>query len=399
MKSVVILGSTGSIGENTLRVASALPDRVRVVGLATRTQVSRVLAQAVEFGVKWVAIGDPVAAREAQRLAPADIHILAGDAGVAQLAAMEKTDIVLCALVGMAGLRPVLAAIEAGHDVALATKEVLVSAGALVMAARARKNVRILPVDSEHSAIFQCLQSSIFLPACVRPSHAPASQAAESRVLQLLLTASGGPFAHQPDIDFDRVTVREALAHPRWAMGRKVSVDSASMMNKGLEIMEACWLFNVPVDRVEVVVHPESVVHSLVAFVDGTWLAQLSPPDMRFAIQHTLTWPDHVAVSMPPLELSKLSTLHFAAPDENRFRCLRLARQAAASGGTCPAVLNAANEVAVDAFLDGKIRFSKIWDVVEQTLARHDRLDNPEMDTIFHVDAWARATAAGLCSA
>ncbi|MEI8242418.1 MAG: 1-deoxy-D-xylulose-5-phosphate reductoisomerase [bacterium] len=399
MRSLTILGSTGSIGESALRVVAALPDRLRVTGLATRTRVARVLEQAAQFHVRQVAVGDPAAAAEARRLAPPGVRVLAGDDGVAELAAADDAGIVLCALVGMAGLRPVLAAMEAGHDVALATKEVLVAAGELVMAARARRNVRILPVDSEHSAIFQCLQSPVCTPSCVRPPGAPAAQAAETRVQQLMLTASGGPFASRPEIDFDRVTIQQALAHPRWAMGRKVTIDSATMMNKGLEIMEARWLFNVPLDRINVVVHPESVVHSLVAFVDGAWLAQLSPPDMRFAIQYALTWPDRAAADMPAMELSRLARLHFSAPDEQRFPCLRLARQAAAAGGTCPAVLNAANEIAVEAFLAGKTSFSGIWQTVEQVLSRHERRAVNGLDDIVAVDRWARGAASPCCGA
>ncbi|MEI6210788.1 MAG: 1-deoxy-D-xylulose-5-phosphate reductoisomerase [bacterium] len=398
MRSLIILGSTGSIGESALRVVAALPDRLRVTGLATRTNVTRVLEQAKQFNVRQVAVGDPVAAAEARRLAPPGVRVLTGDEGVVELAGTAAdADVVLCALVGMSGLRPVLAAMAAGHDVALATKEVLVAAGELVMKARARHHVRILPVDSEHSALFQCLQSPVYTPFCVRPADAPAAQAAETRVRQLLLTASGGPFASRPEIDLDRVTIQEALNHPRWSMGRKVTIDSATMMNKGLEIMEARWLFNVPLDCVDVVVHPESVVHSLVAFVDGAWLAQLSPPDMRFAIQYALTWPDRVAVEMPPLELSRLARLQFTAPDEQRFRCLRLARQAAAAGGTCPAVLNAANEIAVEAFLGGKITFSGIWQTVEQVLGRHERMEGSSLDEILAVDQWARTAAAQCC--
>ncbi len=400
MRSLVILGSTGSIGENALRVAAALPGRLRVTGLATRTHAARVLEQAAQFGVRRVAVADPEAAAEARRRAPAGVEVMSGDDGVAELAATGEADMVLCALVGLSGLRPVLAAMEAGRDIALATKEVLVAAGARVMAERARREVRILPVDSEHSALFQCLQSPVFAPACVRAGDAPAAQAAETRVSQLLLTASGGPFAGRCDMDFDRVTVKEALTHPRWAMGRKVTIDSATMMNKGLEIMEARWLFNVPLERIEVVVHPESIVHSLVAFVDGAWLAQLSPPDMRFAIQYAFTWPDRAAVSMPPLELSKLARLHFSAPDESRFPCLRLARQAAAAGGLFPAVLNAANEVAVERFLAGQIAFSGIWHTVEAVLARQGSGGGEAgLEAILEADRLARAEAARLCGA
>jgi 1-deoxy-D-xylulose-5-phosphate reductoisomerase len=397
MRSLVILGSTGSIGESALKVVAALPNDLRVTGLATRTHVDRVLEQAQQFGVKHVAVADAAAAAEARRKAPAGVKILSGDDGMAELAAGTEADTVLCALVGMAGLRPTLAAIEAGRDVALATKEVLVAAGEIVMAARARKGVRILPVDSEHSALFQCLQSPAFAPACVQPAHAPASQAAETRIRRLLLTASGGPFAKRKDMDFDKVTIKEALAHPRWAMGRKVTIDSATMMNKGLEIMEARWLFNVALDKIDVVIHPESIVHSLVEFVDGAFLAQLSQPDMRFAIQYALTWPDRAEVTMPPLDLAQLAQLHFTSPDETRFPCLRLARQAAQAGGTAPVVLNAANEVAVEAFLNGRIAFAGIWHKVEQVLSSHSIRPVRELADILAVDQWARQQAEACC--
>ena len=329
MRSVVILGSTGSIGENALKVAEALPDAVRVAGLATRSKVTRVIDQALQFGVEVVAVEDRAAAAEAAALArPHGIQVWAGAEGVAALAGLAAADTVLCALVGLAGLRPVLTALEAGKDVALATKEVLVSAGELVMRRRAEAGVSLLPVDSEHSALFQCLQSSAFSPACVRTRDG--EPAAEDRVARLVLTASGGPFAARRGIDFERVTPEQALDHPRWAMGRKVTIDSATMMNKGLEIMEAQWLFNVPAARIGVAVHPESIVHSLVTFVDGTQLAQLSVPDMRFPIQYALTWPDRLAAALPSLDLVSQGRLTFEAPDESRFPCLRLAREAAA---------------------------------------------------------------------
>jgi 1-deoxy-D-xylulose-5-phosphate reductoisomerase len=393
MKSLVILGSTGSIGENALRVAAALPDQFRVVGLSARSRIDRLMAQARQFNVSRVAVADPAHVAEARALAGPGMRVLTGDEGVAELAADSEADTVVCGLVGMSGLNPVLAALGAGHDVALATKEVLVAAGEWVMAARARHGARILPVDSEHSALFQCLQSPVHAVACVRDASASPSTFAETRVSRLLLTASGGPFASRPQVDFESVTLAEALAHPRWSMGRKVTIDSATMMNKGLEIMEAHWLFGVPVDRIDVVVHPESVVHSLVEFADGAVLAQLSPPDMRFAIQYALTWPERVASGLPRLDLSTLARLHFHAPDEGRFPCLRLARAAATAGGTCPAVLNAANEVAVDAFLEGRIVFAGIWRTVEQVLTRHAPSTINGLDDVMAADAWARRAA------
>ena len=396
MRSVVILGSTGSIGENALKVAEGLPDAVRVVGLATRTKVTRVIDQALQFGVEVIAVEDAEAAREATALArPHGIAVWAGAEGVAALAALAAADTTVCALVGLAGLRPVLAALDAGHDVALATKEVLVSAGELVMRRRAAAGGCLLPVDSEHSALFQCLQSSAYQPACVR--NTDASPRAEDRVARLVLTASGGPFAALPEVDFEAVTPEQALAHPRWCMGRKVTIDSATMMNKGLEILEARWLFNIPVAKIGVVVHPESIVHSLVNFVDGTTLAQLSVPDMRFPIQYALTWPDRLTAALPSVDLVLQKSLTFAQPDEARFPCLRLVREAAEAGGTLPAVLNAADEVAVQAFLAGALTFAGIWRTVEAVMAAHSAVPCADFETVFEADAWARRRASEAC--
>jgi 1-deoxy-D-xylulose-5-phosphate reductoisomerase len=397
MRSVVVLGSTGSIGENTLRVAEALPESIRIVGLATRTRVARVIDQALQFGVSNVAVADAEAAAKAEALArPHGIRVWPGDAGVEALAALADADTVVCALVGLSGLRPVLAAMDAGHDVALATKEVLVSAGELVMRRRAERGVNLLPIDSEHSALFQCLQSQGCRAACV--NGASDAVPAEAQVARLVLTASGGPFASRADVDFEAVSPKEALAHPRWSMGPKVTIDSATMMNKGLEILEARWLFNVPVSAIDVVVHPESVVHSLVTFVDGSTLAQLSVPDMRFPIQYALTWPAREAVVMPALNLAKQGRLTFLDPDERRFPCLRLSREAAVCGGTMTAVLNAADEVAVEAFLAGRTTFAGIWRVIERVMSAHDVRPCENFEAVFAADAWARAQAKdALC--
>lgn len=398
MRSVVILGSTGSIGESALKVAEALPEAVRVVGLATRSKVTRVIDQALQFGVRVVAVSDEAAAREAETLArPHGIEVWLGEAGVCALAALGCADTVVCAWVGLAGLPPVLSALAAGHDVALATKEVLVSAGELVMRRRAEAGANLLPIDSEHSALFQCLQSGVYQPACVRQEGACPAAFAEARVARLELTASGGPFAGRPEVDFGRVTPEEALAHPRWSMGRKVTVDSATMMNKGLEILEARWLFNIPEEKIGVLVHPESIVHSLVTFVDGSTLAQLSVPDMRVPIQYALTWPDRLAAPMPALDLARQGSLTFAEPDEVRFPCLRLIREAAQAGGTMPAVLNAADEVAVEAFLAGAVSFSGIWRCVERVMAAHEARPCVDFGTVFEADAWARAKAREAC--
>ncbi len=379
-KNIVILGSSGSIGENALRVVEALPGRFNVIGLAVRRNYRRVLDQARRFGVRAVAVEDPAAAEACRRRAPRGVRVYGGAEGLEALAALRRADVVVCAVVGTAGLRPVMAAVEAGTDVALATKEVLVTAGAMVMRACARKGVRILPVDSEHSAVFQCLEGR-----------------ASEGVRRILLTASGGPFGARLRVNFDRVTVQEVLAHPRWVMGHKVTIDSATMMNKGLEVMEAHWLFGVPLKQIDVVVHPESIVHSLVEFRDGAMLAQLSLPDMRFAIQYALTCPERVESGLPLLNLARLGALHFATPDDRRFPCLRLAREAAETGGTLPAVLNAANEVAVQRFLRGQLRFSGIWHTVEAVMGRHRVARRPGLEDVIEADRWARceAEAAG----
>ncbi len=378
MKRVVVLGSTGSIGLSALRVAESLPDRLQVVGLSVQRNFRPLLQQAARLGVRHVAVSDPEQARDCAREAPAGTSVYAGVEGLETLARLPEADLVLCAVVGMAGLRPVLAALGAGKDVALATKEVLVAAGRIVTDAARSRGVRLLPVDSEHSAVFQCLQG--------REGHG-------AEVRRLILTASGGPFGLLPDVDLERVTVEEALAHPRWNMGKKVSIDSATMMNKGLEIMEACWLFGLPATSVDVVIHPESIVHSLVEFVDGSLLAQLGVPDMRLPIQYALTFPERVDGQLPALDVARLGTLRFQAPDERRFPCLALAREAARVGGTLPAVLNAANEVAVEKFLVRRIPFAGIWRLVEAVMARHTVCESPGLDELVAADAWGRRMA------
>ena len=379
-KKIVILGSTGSIGENAVLVATALPARLKVIGLASNTSADRLLEQAAELHVKKVALANPDIAAAAQKDKPGNLRIYSGESGVEELAALPEADLVLCAMVGMAGLKPVLAALRQGTDVAIATKEVLVAAGGMVMDCARRNRALLLPVDSEHSAIFQCLEGK------------PASS-----IRRLILTASGGPFGLNRSIDFDKVTAAQALKHPRWNMGRKVSIDSATLMNKGLEIMEAHWLFGIPYDRIDVVIHPESIIHSMVEFVDGSILAQLSPPDMRFAIQHALTWPDREDGGLPGLDFTTLGSLHFETPDLARFPCLGLARKAAVMGGTMPCVLNAANEIAVQAFLNNQITFSGICIQVEAVMARHTVIAKPSLNQIHATDHWSRQEAQRVC--
>lgn len=384
MKKIVVLGSTGSIGENALKVVEALPGSFEIVGLAARRNVDRLLEQAGRFRVRKLAVSDPAAAEQCARRAARGTEVLHGADGLCEIAALEETDMSVCALVGIAGLQPVLAAVRRGIDVALATKEVLVAAGELVMAECRRSKARILPIDSEHSAVLQCLAAS---------QREPGTGTQPKDVRRIILTASGGPFGDRPDLDFDKVTVEEALRHPNWNMGRKVTVDSATLMNKGLEVMEARWLFDMPLDSIDVVIHPQSIVHSIVEFADGNMLAQMCLPDMRYAIQCALTFPDRLDGGLPALDLAETGTLHFSRPDANRFPCLALARRAANEGGTMPAALNAANEVAVDRFLAGEIPFSGIWAAVERTMERHRKVMNPDLDTIIDTDAEARRIA------
>jgi 1-deoxy-D-xylulose-5-phosphate reductoisomerase len=386
MKNIVILGSTGSIGENALRVIEALPGGFNVLGLAVRQDFKRALEQAQQFGARHIAVADQDMARQCAAEAASDIEVHHGPEGVEELAGLGEADILLCALVGMAGLKPVMAAVGNGTDVALATKEVLVAAGQAVTAECSRHGARLLPVDSEHNAILQCLAGIGHGSGFVGPR--PPLQ--DWPVKRLILTASGGPFVSRPDMDFDKVTLKEALDHPNWNMGTKVTIDSATLMNKGLEIMEARWLFGVPIDRIEVVVHPESIVHSMVEFIDGNILAQMSLPDMRFAIQYALTYPERVDGNLPQLDVAGLGELHFMQPDMERFPCLALAREAAGIGGTMPAVLNAANEVAVEGFVKGRLAFSGIWRMVEKLMGEHKPVKDPSLDDIIEADRWTR---------
>lgn len=381
MKNIVILGSTGSIGENALRVIKQLDGKFHVTCLAVHSNYTRALEQAAEFRSEYIAVADEKAAAECSKHAPRNIKVLSGTEGLEHAAALNEADLTLVAVVGLAGLKPALAALRAGKDIALATKETLVAAGKLVMELAEQKKCRILPVDSEHSAVFQCLE-----------------QKQPQDVERIILTASGGPFARKPGTELEKITVGQALDHPRWNMGKKVSIDSATMMNKGLEIMEAHWLFNMPLEKIDVLIHPESIVHSMVEFVDGSMLAQMSPSDMRFAIQYALTWPERVPGGLPKLDLAKLGSLNFEHPDTQRFPCLGLARAAADTGGTMPAVLNAANEQAVDQFLKSVIPFPGIWRLVQQVMEAHKTNGNPCLEDIMEADTWARSVVLQLIS-
>ncbi len=378
-RKVLVLGSTGSIGHSALKVAKDIPDRMEIVGLAAHRSVETIVKQVTETGVKQVAITDPEAAKQARQLLSPEVTIFDGSEGLMELVRATEADMVLVAIVGTAGLAPALEAIELGKDLAVASKEILVMAGEAVMTAAQRKGVWILPVDSEHNAIFQCLEHR-------DPAH----------IRRLLLTASGGPFRKSTSQDLEQVTVEQALKHPTWNMGRKITIDSATMFNKGLEMIEARWLFGVPMSRVDVVVHPQSIVHSMVEFIDSSVIAQLSHSDMCFPIQYAVTWPDRVSNTLPPLDFAKLASLHFEAPREDVFPALRLARHAGEKGGTLPAVMNAANEVVVEAFLHEQIKFSDIWRTVEQVMDKHENIEHPSLEAIIDADAWARRTAETL---
>jgi 1-deoxy-D-xylulose-5-phosphate reductoisomerase len=376
MKCVAVLGSTGSIGTSALKVVDDLPDRLRVVGLAAGNNTALLLDQARRFQPQAISVHDPEKTAGLESALGSAVSVHSGAEGLLRLATLPAADIVLIAIVGTAGLQPALAAIRAGKDIAVASKEILVMAGEIVMREARAHGVRVLAVDSEHSAIFQCLEG--------RP---PAS------VRRLWLTASGGPFRNTPRAEFPQITLERALRHPSWTMGRKITIDSATLFNKGLEMIEARWLFDIEIDRVAVVVHPQSVVHSMVEFVDGSLLAQLSTPDMCLPIQYALTYPERAASSRVQTNLANLGNLTFEEPDLIRFPALELARVAGRTGGTLPAVFNAANEVAVDAFGRGALRFDQISETVRKTMNAHRVTANPSLEEILAADTWARAEA------
>lgn len=373
MKNVVLLGSTGSIGTSTLKVVEDFPDRLRLIGLAAGTNAALLAEQAGKHQVAMVAIHDETKRAELEASLAGQCTVVSGPAGLIQLATLPEADIVLIAIVGTGGLQPALAAIRAGKDIAVASKEILVMAGELVMREARLHGVRVLAVDSEHSAIFQCLDGKP--PETVR---------------HLWLTASGGPFRKTPKEAFPDITLAQALKHPSWVMGRKITIDSATLFNKGLEMIEARWLFDIDMARVKVVVHPQSIIHSMVEFVDGSWLAQLSSPDMCLPIQVALCYPERPANPRVQTNLAKIGMLTFEEPDEDRFPSLGLARRAGEIGGTLPAVFNAANEVAVERFCAGTLRFHEIAEWVARVMENHEVRDNPSLEEILTADAWAR---------
>lgn len=371
-KRVVVLGATGSIGESTMRVARSLPGQIEIVGLAGRNNTPRLLELAREFPAARICAGEEAAAASLGAELPGR-DILYGQAGLETLASLPEADLILIAIVGTAGLRPALKALEAKKDLAVASKEILVMAGEQVMATAVRSGSRVLPVDSEHNAIFQCIEGRD-----------------PSTVKRLILTCSGGPFRKATAADLASVTPDQALRHPTWSMGRKISIDSATLFNKGLEMIEARWLFGIPMEKIDVVVHPQSIVHSMVEFVDGSIIAQLSATDMALPIQYALTYPERVAGPCAPLDLAAIGRLDFETPRTDLFPSLDLARRAGTSGGTLPAVLNAANETAVDAFLAGKLSFPGIWESVSRAMDTVPFVEHPTLDQLIAADHAAR---------
>lgn len=381
---VSVLGGTGSIGLSTLDVIARHPQRYEVFAISGFSRLTELQALCIRHRPRFAVVPDASAARVLQDAlisAGLDTRVLSGEAGLCEIAAHPDVDAVMAAIVGAAGLRPTLAAVEAGKRVLLANKEALVMSGALFIQAVRRHGAVLLPIDSEHNAIFQCLPGDY------------GRGLAQVGVRRILLTASGGPFRETPLEALANVTPEQACAHPNWSMGRKISVDSASMMNKGLELIEACWLFDAAPSQVEVVIHPQSVIHSLVDYVDGSVLAQLGNPDMRTPIAHALAWPERVDSGVAPLDLFRVGRLDFQEPDEGRFPCLRLARQAAEAGGSAPAMLNAANEIAVAAFLGRRIRFTEIASIIDEVLNREAGLAVESLDAVVEADARARAAA------
>jgi 1-deoxy-D-xylulose-5-phosphate reductoisomerase len=393
-KRVVVLGATGSIGESALKVARDIPERMEIVGMAAGSNAEKLAAAANEFRPEAVCLVDQTNIERLQRSLEYEPRIFLGDAGLCEIASLANAEMVLVAIVGTAGLRPALAAIEAGKDLAVASKEILVMAGEAVTEAAQKRGVNILPVDSEHNAIFQCLDSKRRTPNAERPMPKSEDSAFDvSDVRRIILTASGGPFRERPRKDFDAVTPEQALKHPTWNMGPKITIDSATLFNKGLEMIEAHWLFGVEMPRVEVVIHPQSIVHSMVEFADGSTLAQMSYSNMCFPIQYAVTWPERVPNTLPPLDFSTLNKLEFEIPRYDDFPALNLARHAGEIGGTMPAVMNAANEVAVAAFLDRQVRFPQIWETVAAVMGRHQSVAHPDLDEILRADRWAREEA------
>lgn len=390
MKGVTILGSTGSIGESTLDVLSRHPDRYKVVALTANTDIDKLFEQCKQFQPEYIVVADSGAAEKMDVIlkgSDQDVKLLSGVAGLEEVASLSQTEYVMAAIVGVAGLRPTLAAARSGKRILLANKESLVMSGHLLMEEVKKHKAVLLPIDSEHNAIFQSMPANF------------SEGLSKVGVRKILLTASGGPFRTTPLSQLNKVTPEQACAHPNWEMGKKISVDSATMMNKGLEVIEACWLFNTDPDRIEVVLHPQSVIHSMVEYVDGSVLAQLGNPDMRTPIAHALAWPERIESGVESLDIFSVARLDFESPDYDRFPCLRLAYEAMHIGGTAPAILNAANEVAVQEFLEGRLAFTGISGLIEKTLKDVTPGTADSLETLYEADQQARLIAKGMVNA
>ncbi len=379
MKRIAILGSTGSIGTQALDVISKYPDRFLIEGLAAGHNVDLLIEQIRRFKPRKASVANRGDAERVRLSVAPDTEVYCGEEGLLEVAAGTEADFVITALVGSLGLKSTLAAIREGKDIGLANKETLVSAGHIVSSLVERHGVRLLPIDSEHSAIFQCLNGE-----------------SPHRISKITLTASGGSFRDRSREQLQGVTVEQALRHPNWSMGAKITIDSATMANKGLEVIEAHWLFKLPYSQIDVILHPESIVHSFVEFVDTSMIAQMGNPDMRVPIQYALTYPERIASPAEPLDLAEVGKLHFRKMDYERYPCLRMAMECGKSGGTAPTVFNAANETAVSRFLRGEIEFLAIEDVIRSVLDRHSVRSSPQLEEIFEVDAWAREAASAL---
>ena len=381
MKNLSILGSTGSIGRNALEIVAMFPERFTVKALAARNNTSLLAGQVEKFAPDIAVVFDETRAIELKSMLPSGskVEIMYGQGGYRTAATYDSVNMVVTAIVGAAGLIPTLAAIEAGKNIALANKETLVMAGEIVIKRAARNRVKIIPIDSEHSAIFQCIAGN-----------------RRQDLDKILLTASGGPFLNRPENEFVKIKPQDALNHPTWQMGKKVSVDSATLMNKGLEVIEAKCLFGVSQEMIEVLIHPQSVIHSMVSFKDGAVMAQLGIPDMKGAIAYALSYPERLALEQPLPDFAGIGVLTFEHPDLNKFPCLDLAYTACKTGGTLPAVLNAANEMAVQAFLKQRIPFVKIPEIIGKTMEKHTVVTDPAFDDILESDRWAREQARNL---
>ena len=375
MKNIAVLGATGSIGRNTLEIVKSFPNKFKVTAISGKANISLLEKQINQFHPKFVVVMDENARDQLRNsINDKNIKIECGHESLVKISTLDEVDIVVSAITGITGLIPTLEAIKKGKHIAIAAKELLVTAGEIMLEEVKRRGVKLLPVDSEHNAVFQCLDGKD-----------------KKNIKRIILTASGGPFYKEKNLR--NISPEQALAHPVWKMGRKISIDSATLMNKGLEVIEAHRLFGIDISKIEVIIHPECIIHSMVEFIDGSVFALLGVPDMKMPIQYALTYPERMPTQLEPLDLAKISQFNFSAPDFDKFPCLKLAYEAGAIGGTMPAALNGANDVAVNLFLNGKIKFTNIPQIIEKVMDRHNVIQNPCLDNIIESDAWARKTA------